>query len=280
MNSLLAGVDSREKGQFPISIGTSLAVESAGGVYPDRPVDPAPINDVREVWFNLRTLFRNLQGCLPTEIKDRVTHGHLIPALVEEMQIIESAIIKISSGTARAVFYVCDYSSLRTKFPKAALRVPTTPKQIMQHALEKATIQGVLDQGVSQDLRAFRMEIEGQHPPSFIVTHLPVDLLSRYSFAKLLLLESHTGAIKAPAQWNTKLTNGKELVNIPFGRFALQVFGDNGHQFAAAPRAVREKVLELAKEWNWTSVTTEAKIRESLRSLSHPADRAALLALL
>lgn len=280
MNSLLAGVDGREKGQFPISIGTSLAVEAAGGVYPDRPVDPAPINDVKEVWFNLRTLLRNLIGCLPKDIKDRVTQGPLIEAMVEELQILESTILKISSGNARAVFYVCDYSTLRQKFPKAALKVPTTPKQQMQHAMETAVIQGLLKQGVPQDVRTFRMEIEGQHPASFIVTHLPVDLLSRYSFAKLLLLESHTGKIKAHPQWNTKLTNGNELSNIPFGRFALQVFGDNGHHFAAAPRAVREAVLQLAKDRNWNAVTTDAKVRDSLNSLPHAADRLALVSLL
>ncbi len=280
MNSQLAGVDSREKGQFPISIGTSLAVEAAGGVYPDRPVEPAPVLQVREVWFNLRTLYRNLFGCLPSDLKERVTHGPLAMALIEEMGILEAAILKISNGGARAVFYVCDYSTLRQKFPKAALKVPTTPKQIMQHALETAAIRTVLEQGVAHDLRMYRFEITGTHPASFIVTHLPVDLLSRYSFAKLDLLESHTGMIKPPPQWNTKLTNGKELTNIPFGRFSLQVFGDNGHHFAAAPRSVREAVLQLAQERRWTAVTTEEKIRESLRSISNPVDRAALLSLL
>lgn len=280
MSSLLAGVDGREKGAIQISIGTSLAVEAAFGVYPDRPVEPAPVLSVKEVWFNLRTLFRNLQGCLPSEIKDRVIPGDLVPALVEEMTILESAVLRGSQGMARAVFYLCDYSSLRSKFPKANLKEPTTPKQLMQAALEQQTLRGLLDQGVSQDLRTFRYELVGQHPESFIVTHLPVDLLSRYNFRKLELLESHTGNIKGYPQWHTKLTGGKELTNIPFGRFSLQVFGDNGHQFSPAPQSVRKEVLKLAEQHRWTTVTTEAKIRESLRTVDHAADRAALMSLL
>lgn len=232
------------------------------------------------MWFNLKTLLRNLEGALPSDIKDRITPSHVVPALIEELTILESAISKGSQGQARAVFYNCDYSSLRHKFPKAALRVPSTPKQLAYAALEQNTIKALLNQELAQDIRTFRFELLGQFPESFIVTHLPVDLLSRYNFQSLQLLESHSGNIKAYPQWHTKLTGGKELTNIPFGRFSLQVFGDNSNQFAAAPRLVREEVLKLAQQHRWTSVTTEAKIRESLRSVTHALDRAALLSLL
>lgn len=280
MNQMLQGVHDREKGAYPVSLGTSIALEALAGNYPERPVNPPPIREMKEVWFNLRTLLRNLQGALASDVRDRVTHGALVPSLIEELSLIESIIISMSSGNARAVFYVCDYSSIRQKFPKTGLRVPTTPKQIMHDAIEKAVIRALLDHGVSQDLRTFRYELDGRNQPAFILTHLPIDLLSRYAFSKLELLESHTGNIKKPAQWNTKLTNGKELVNIPFCRFSLQVFGDNGNHFAPAPRAVKEIVLDLADKYRWTSITTDLKIRESIKSISHPADRTALLSLL
>lgn len=280
MKQILQGVHDREKGAYPISLGTSLALEALAGIYPDRPVNPAPIRQVKEVWFNIRTLLRNLQGSLETEVRDRVTTGTLLPSLIEEINLIESIIVSMSSGMARAIFYVCDYTSIRQRFPKAALRVPTTAKQIMQESIERGVIKALLDHDVSQDLRTFRYELDGRGQTAFIVTHLPIDLLSRYSFGKLELLESHTGKIKAPAQWNTKLTNGKELINIPFGRFALQVFGDNGNHFTPAPRIVKEVVLELASKYRWTSITTEAKIRESISSVTHAADRTALLSLL
>lgn len=281
MKQLLQGVHDREKGAYPVTLGTSLALEALAGIYPDRPVNPAPVRFVKEVWFNVRTLLRNLQGGLETDLRDRVTTGILLPSLIEEINLIESIIVTMSSGMTRAVFYICDYSLIRQRFPKAALRVPTTPKQIQQDAIERGVIKALLEHGVSQDLRMFRNEmLDGRSQPAFIVTHLPIDLLSRYSFGKLELLESHTGNIKAPAQWNTKLTNGKELISIPFGRFALQVFGDNGNHFTPAPRVVKEVVLGLAAKYRWTSITTEAKIRESISSISHVADRAALLSLL
>jgi hypothetical protein len=174
MNQILQGVHDREKGAYPVSLGTSLALEALAGNYPDRPVNPPPIRDVKEVWFNLRTLLRNLQGALETEVRDRVTHGVLIPSLIEEMSSIESIIISMSSGNARAVFYVCDYSTIRQKFPKAALRVPTTPKQIMQDSIEKSAIRSLLDHGVSQDLRTFRYELDGRNQSAFILTTVPV----------------------------------------------------------------------------------------------------------
>lgn len=280
MNSISAAVDQREKGAIPVSIGTSLALEAASGVYPERPVSPAPILQVKEVWFNLRTLFRNLVGCLPTEVKDLVTAGPLYAALLEELTIIESAVVKASEGRSRAIFYVCDYSGMARKFPKALLKRPKTEKQEMAKAIEDATLRAIWEDRPSVDLRSFRFELTGKYPNSFIVTHLPVDLLSRYNFQKLELLESHTGAIKPYPQWHTKLTGGKELGHIPFNAFSLQVFGDNGHHFSPLPMKLRKEVLRLAEEDRWTSLTTEEKIRVSLKKIEDPQDRTILLSML
>lgn len=280
MNPVLAGVDGREKGGLPISIGTSLALEGAFGVYPDRPVNPAPIHQTREVWINVRTLIRNLIGCLPVEIKELVTPPVLVPVLLEELAIIEAAVVKASEGMARTVFYCADYTTLSRKFPKAMLRVPKTPKQIWAQMLEDTAVRQVLSEPLSQDMRVFRYEITGRHQSALIVTHLPVDLLARYSFNKLELLESHTGIIKPYPQWHTKLTGGKELPNIPFNTFSLQVFGDNGNQFGSMPPSTRREVLDLAKEDNWTSVTTPEKIRMSLRKVKDPTTRATLMSML
>ena len=280
MHPLIAAVDGREKGAIPVSIGTSLAVEAACGVYPDRPVSPAPLTEVKEVWFNLRTLLRNLVGALPTDIKDQVTPLQLLPALTEELGILESAVVKGSNGMCRPIFYIADYTSLKREFPKANLKAPTTPKQLLAQSIENNTLRALIEEGTSVDLRTYRFAITGQHPASFIVTHLPVDLLARYQFQKLELLESHTGMIKPYPQWHTKLTGGKDLVNIPFHRFSLQLFGDNGHQFSPMLINLRREVLKLADQDRWTSVSTTEKIRMSLRKIADPSDRALLLALL
>lgn len=280
MNNILGDIDAREKGGIPISIGTSLAIESACGVFPDRPVSPAPVLAVKELWINVRTLIRNLNGALPKELAERVLPHDLVPPMLEELSIIESAISKISSGMVRVVYYCCDYSSLPRMFPKATLRFAKTEKQLLIKALEDNAITLLLAASPPHDLRLFRFEIHGKFPNSLIVTHLPVDLLARYSFAKLELLESHTGSIKPYPQWHSKLTGGKELPNIPFNRFSLQVFGDNGHQFAPMLPSIRKEVIRMAEEDSWTTITTDEKIRVSLRKIQDPATRSLLLAVL
>lgn len=280
MNTILAGIDTRDKGGFPISIGTSLAIESACGVFPERPVDPPPLRNVKEIWVNLRTVVRNLVGALSPEVRDMVLPGQLVPAMLEDMAILESTVSKASAGMVRVVFYCCDYSSLSRVFPNAMLRTPKTEKQHLQKALEDNAVTLTIQSSPPQDLRFFRFEITGSFPQSFIITHLPVDLLARYSFSRLELLESHTGAIKPPPQWHTKLTGGKELINIPFNRFSLQVFGDNGHQFGSMLPSVRKEVLRVAEQDNWTTITTDEKIRVSLRKIQEPTARTLLLSLL
>jgi hypothetical protein len=94
-------------------------------------------------------------------------------------------------------------------------------------------------------------------------------------------LESHTGAIKNPAEWNTKLTGGaKELSNIPFNRFTLQLFGDNGHMFLSGPLRLREIVLGIAKRDHWTSVTTSERVSFGIRNIPNDIDRGSLMKLL
>lgn len=278
---LLAELDAREKGQVPVTIGTSLALEGAFGIYPDRPVSTPPIQDYKEVWVNVRTLFRNLISCISTDLRDKLLPAVLVPALIEEMNIIESAVSRASAGMTRTIFYASDYSDLNQKFYRAKLRTATTPKQIFQRDLENATFKALLQETLSVDMRGFRTEITGKHPASLIMTHYPVDLLSRGNFAKLALLESHTGLIKPSNLWYTKLTNGKELANIPFGAFSLQVFGDNGNQFMpAVTPSLRKQLLELAVKDRWTSVSTREKLLTTIRKLDDKVARADLLSLL
>ena len=282
MNPLTAeAIDSREKGQIPVSIATALALEGAFGIYPDRPENPAPITQgVRQVWINVRTLIRNFYGAVKTDQKHLTTPPDVAIALVEEMSIIESAIYQHSQGSVQTVFYYCDYSEIVRKFPKAIVKTPQTDNQKMQHALETQTLSFLLEKEPPFDIRKYSLNFGSNNPSVLIITHYPIDLLNRYGFSKLALLESHTGVIKPPALWYTKLTNGKELDFLPFCKFTLQVFGDGGVLFAPQPMSVRKQVLDLAQRDNWTPLTTTDKMRMSLTKVTHPADRAVLLSML
>lgn len=281
MTNQAAGIDSRDKGQIPVSMGTSLAIEAALGIYPDRPESPPPIIKVQQVWFNIRTLIRNLYNSLTNDFRDQVTTEGLLLGVQEELSVIESAINRGSQGMARVVFYIPDYTSLHRKFPKAILRQTKSEKQLAYYAMENKVCAIILkSQDLAQDIRFYQFAITERHPDAFIVTHLPVDLLARHQFRRLELLESHSGGIKPYPMWHTKLTGGKELTNIPFNAFSLQLFGDNGNQFAPYPVGLRKQILQIAEEDRWTSVTTDEKIRYSLRKITHAFDRATLLGML
>lgn len=280
MNAIQIAVDNREKGSVPISIGTSLAIEAGSGVYPDRPENPPPFTNVKQVWINLRTIVRNLYACLPTDLKESVLPDDLWQAALEELSIIPAAVTAGSRGHTQVRYYVSDYARMATRFPGAILKEATTPKQIFQQKIEDVTLKMMLEKNHQQHVEFFDFDIQGQHPASFIITHLPVDLLARYRFERLELLESHTGKIKGPGAWNTKLTNGKELSNIPFNSFTLQLFGDNGNMFTPQSITLRRKMLALAAQWGWTNVTTMDKIRETVKKVDVDDHRLTLLKLL
>lgn len=261
----------RDVGAIPLSIGTSLAIESACGVLPEHEVTPAPLINYKELWVNLRTLFRNLYGALDKDFRDVVVPEVLVHAMMEELSILESAVIKGGIGNTQVVYYYCSYRSLQRKFPRAQKKSPSTPRQQAYEALEYQTLKALFEANPSHDIRHFDVDLEGQHPAAMIITHCPVDLLSKPFFASLVLLESHTGALKPHTQWNTKLTNGRELTRIPFNRMTLQVFGDGGVFFSPMPIKLRRYVVELAEQYNWTSVTTKDKIVANVRKLDDPS---------
>lgn len=273
-------VDNRDKGQVPVSIGTSLALEAGAGVYPDRPEMPPPFMRARQLWVNLRTIVRNLYGCLPTDVKDTVLPDDMWQAALEELSVIDVAVTEASKGHTQVVFYVSDYKRLQGRYPGAVLKEAKTHKQIFQQKLEETTLQLMLKNNHQLEVKFFEFGIEGQYPESFIITHLPVDLLARYRFTRLELLESHTGKIKGPAEWNTKLTNGKELANVPFNDFTLQLFGDNGNMFSPQPISVRKAFLEAAQQWGLTNVSTMDKVKNTVAKIQNDHLRGGLAKLL
>lgn len=262
----------REKGAtVKISIGTALAVEGALGVYPDKPVTPAPIRLYQQVWFNMYTLLRNTLGSLTADQQRAVLPAELADALREDMLGADHAISVATKGTCKAVFYLNDYTSLPKRFPAADLKQPTTADQEARQALENATMALLSKSPPDVDVRSYGLSIVGHHPNALIVTHILVDLLSRYEFKRLDLLESHTGTIKPPAKWNTKLGLNPEAVDrIPFHPFTLAIFGDRSVQFRPQSLSLRRQLVQIATEDKWTSVSTMERIRVSIQNRHDP----------
>ncbi len=265
------GIAGREMGVgVPVSIGTAMAIESVLGLLPDHNGKDAEIHRYKSVWINLRTLFRNLLGAMENESRKIVLPEDVGMAMQAEMTTIQSAIGDVTKGMAQVVFYVCTHASVGRRFPHAKHRNQNdgTDNQKLNFIVEQGAIRHILDSGVPLDVRKFDLEF-GDNSDALLLTHQPVDLLNRYKFGRVALLESHTGAIKPPSRWYTKLQNGRDLVGVPFDRMTLQLFGD-GTMFSPMNIAARKQIVELSKKGGWTYLTTRDMVIKTVRDSRDP----------
>lgn len=56
---------------------------------------------------------------------------------------------------------------------------------------------------------------------------------------------------------------------MPFREDLLQIFGDNEHFRPGDPK-VRKELLEIAKKYNWTAVTTFDKLMYGIEKMQNP----------
>lgn len=246
----------RELGKsLPISVPTAIPLEeltTAGVSYPEY-----------EVWINVRTLIRNLLNTLDTEAKMMLDSQSVGAAVVEEMNTLEPWLSMIDTPY-RVNFYFTTRRSLTSIFPQALFKIPKTPKQRLEHDLTEDALEYIIK--ARQDVTLFDVALEGKGKSVLLVSHQPIDLLSRYNFDDLLLLESHTGKVKGPAYWSSKL-QGKGSENLPFNPLTLQIFGD-GDTFVGFPRKMKNEIINLAQARGWTPITTKSKIESDFQHLN------------
>lgn len=281
-------ISGRTTSAFPISVGTSLALESAI-ISSDRPsIDPerkipqkVNLTDYDEVWINISTLFRNLYGSLTKDDSKRVHPRELADGLIEEIEFIRNLISSETLNKTRVIFYICQYKDLNRKYPHAFLRSDNTELQKVYRVLHDNSIQLCLNSiGKVDYIKIFNSELEtANYKLALIITHIAHDLLSYTNFRDLHLLESHTGVLKKQHNWHTKYVEGKSLTMLPFNKTLLQIFGDSEH-FRPFPISVRKKILEVAEKYKWTPATTKDKIKYGIDSILDPLTREILLKLM
>ena len=276
-------VAQREVGQLPLSVGTSLAIElftdRKDPEHPERylPKPPAP----EQLWVNLRTVFRNIYGAIDSELKKRVLADHFVPTFLNELEFIKSIVNEQTLGRTQVVFYHCSYMDLAKRFPKAIHKPLNTDLQKIYFATEQGTITDALKLlGPDIDLRQFESKLTGDSRVTWLLSHVPVDLVSLNRFGRVTLLESHTAKLKERLDWNSKLTSGSQHPTLPFNAFTLQLFGDGGLYFSPMPLKIKRVVLDLAEKYRWSPATTEDKIRYSIQSLNDHFTKTWLLSLM
>lgn len=274
MSRSVRALANREQGQFPISTGTSLAIESLANMVPDRPkVKPEPITQIDAVLINIRTLHRNMLGSMKAADKQDVIAEDVADFLLQEMKQCADAVSKISSGKVDTFFYLCRYPDLKSEFPKARLILPNTQKQMLAKQMEDKVIGAIVENpGKFGDPKIFDYYVNGgglSGSRVALLTHLPLDLVDRYQFKELYLLESNTGAFKAYREFGSKFKVKPEDAYFPFTKFTLQVLGDGGKMFSPLETDVVKCLADVARANKWTYMTTVEKVKYNLDNSSN-----------
>jgi hypothetical protein len=283
---LLSG---RTVSTYPLSIGTSLAMESiAKGQLPAydegfKTPNAVNLNQYDEIWINLATLHRNIIGAVGAQHIEELSAESIAQVLGEETQAIED-IVRTNAQGKPLVFYSCGYAGMAKRYPWSTLRSDTTPRQQHASALLSKTLstyykarrdrmQTVDDEHIevvegavqpTVQLKHFTHElVPAQTSKVLLFSHYAVDLLKAKKCHLAHLLESHTGVLKPPALWYTKLQEAKTQPRIPFNSLTLQVFGDS-QTFCPQKKDVRAPLLALAEQYKWNANTTTARIKLNL----------------
>lgn len=259
----MEGVAGRATGQFPLSIATSLAIESACGIHPEIIAKKPPVRDFQELWINVKTLFRNLYGSLDKETAEIVSFHEMGQTLIQEMETIRSIIAEYSPST-KVVYFINEYLNIERDYPHAVIRSETTEKKRDYQNLLDQTIEQYLDKNKELGIVLSIGKLEPKsYVSAMIMTHMVLDLIARYKFDNLVLLESHTGKIKPFPQWYTKYFNGKDLPMIPFQIGLLQIFGDDV-TFKPLSIKIRKEIAAVAEKRSWAAITSKDRIRSNL----------------
>lgn len=263
-------------GQFDLSIATSLAIEGLLGIHPENSVKPPPVESIDELWVNVTTLIRNAYNALG-DGKNSITSDELSFIVHAEM-IYLSEILKDKYPFLVTRFYITNESMVKKRFLKINYRVPTTHKQKTYRSVYERTLRAVIRMSLDMGIFDINGGIQSTTKRVLLLTHHITDLLLTDVVPNLQLLESHTGVVKGKTNWSTKL-NGKLTENIPFSLFTVNVFGDNGGMLNPLPLKYRQLILDMATKNRWTTVTTEAKVKMNINTISDKEMRDTLLSL-
>ncbi len=244
----------REVGVLPLSIGTALAFEPL--------LQGKNLKRFNVVLVNVNTIIRNYYASIKNKMAHYIHVDVAASVIIDEMNLIRE-----QCGTVPVEYYSSTYSDIRAVLPGANIRQPHTDKQIFDQQQEQETLMAIAKQGFV--FRVFdRTELSfPQAGHALMFSHLPIDLFVRYDFNTLTLLESYTGRLKTRDEWQTKLTNGKELKRMPFNKFTLALFGDNGGMIAPQAISLRRAVLELSEVFEWTTITGMEKIKANIKTI-------------
>lgn len=272
------GLQSRMLGKYPVSAGTSLALEGIFGIhdqiqYPRE--DRYPYKNFDVLLINLRTLLRNVISSVTAAQAEQFTPEVLAILIAEETSVIAEVVKSVTRDKLEVIYYTAMYDNLQKSYPHARVKKPKTGRQqeILQLETETMTaLETILEKdnfnvypsdilpNMAKSHPRFSKQLKGARV--LYVTHLPLDLIHKPS-PRASLLESYTGKVKGVMEFTSKL-KGKPT-NVPFDLMSIQMFGDSGDMFEPLDKQLRKDIIELGKLRGWNATTTPAKIIENCK---------------
>ena len=263
---------SRNTGDFGLSIGTATALVSF--------INRSKKEKLDRLLINIATLVRNMFDSMDKPYHKAFDLSGALFTMGEEMITIRNVIREQLGVATSVIFYYQDLDALQWRYPNAKWKRPRTEQQTIrqqrQTLLLERMITSLVDkakpipQTVPQryqgEVEFVRVEAE---MPSFeqevvvCLTHQPIQLLRRFFYKRLYLLESHTGNFKGYDAFSTKLTGLSEGDNIPFNAFTVQLFGD-GTCFDSFPTSLKREIRSIANNQKWTVATSDQKVYKDI----------------
>lgn len=235
----------REMSGFPLSIGTGLALEAV--FLPEteskHEQSPEPLSDTNKYTsyvINIDTLVRNMISSLPSKDSMMVSPSFYYKALLEEIDYLEGL---FAGKETKLILFVNDYSYYKNTY-KDTYRKPNTTKQLFVESVHDYVRKNIVRD--RSNIPRFSKEVKlGKEERTLLLSHLPVDLLSRSNFLELDLLESHTAVIKTRRTWNSKYYPllKEDMTFLPFNEYLLTTFGDRS-MFSPKPLKQRQEVYK------------------------------------
>lgn len=273
--SIFTFTEAMERGQFPINIPTSFALESLMNIHPELNWSKPPYLNYDEYWLNARTLYRNICSSFTSDMKRLMTPKVIVELMIDEWRAI--CHVLETKSKLLPVLYLCNYRAIHTRYKKQTIFKGDTTTLMRDETIRmEKTIQLFLDTIQKNTCLLFDTDITPDLTANCIIqTHIVLDLLSYRNFETLDLLESHTGKIKNRSLWYTKYNNGKDLSRIPFTQYFLRIFGDKEF-FSPKDKALRQAIMEVAETNKWSPLTTDGKVKMDLERLKNPYFKAVI----
>lgn len=258
----------RVVGNLNLSISTNLAIDGLYNRIPDKAKEiPMPATLGNAAYFNVRTLFRNIWTSMKSEDAENTSRETYVDLIEQEMVTIKSALEEESHPLA-AFFYAPSYEHLQRFYPNGELKSIKTEKMSFKATMENLVLARLKEEELQVDIDFNDVELKTDTPyKAFILSHYPVDLLHTKGFDKVYLLESHTGIVKGPDKWYTKLAakNLENIDRIPFNKGTIQFYGDSGGMFKAQPMGARKRMIEVAVKYKWNQHTKRERMLATLQ---------------